>query len=276
MSIFASKRELDQQSKTNPTHLAELPVSMIVPNPDQPRRRFDERAIRELAASIQQLGLIQPLVVHRREDCFELIAGERRLNAVKLLGWRHVRCIVQGELREGDTALMAIVENLQREDLNCFEEAECYAQLLRDLKLKQEELAERIGKSQSYVANKLRLLKLEPELRKQLVDSGLTERHARALLRIPKGENRAYALERMCSEALTVKESERMIDRLMEQSKEVRRPRIIRVFKDYRLFVNSIGSACDQLRESGLNVNMEQTDVDNGVRITITVSQNMR
>lgn len=277
MSVFSAKREQPERREGAAGALEEIPVSLIIPNPDQPRRSFDETSLRELAASIEQTGLIQPLLVRERGDHYEVIAGERRLRAVRLLGWRQVKCIISGDLREDDPAIMAVTENLQREDLHFLEEADCYAQLLKCRGLTQEELARRIGKSQSYIANKLRLLKLEPEIRERIASSRLTERHARELLRLDSEERRAAALERMLAGGLSVKESGALISRLASEreSRSIKpKPKIIRIFRDYRLFINTVNSACEQLRESGLTVTFEQKDVENGVDITIKVSQN--
>lgn len=273
MSIFDGKRDQSRSVKNRPSHLAELPVALIVPNPDQPRQSFDETSIDELAASIESVGLIQPLIVQRQGDVYELIAGERRLRAVRSLGWRHVRCIVRGDLERGDPALMAVIENLQREDLNYFEEAECFEQLLKRRSVTQEELGSLLGKSQSYIANKLRLLKLEPSMRKEISAAGLSERHARELLRLPTDELRRTALGRIRAEGLSVKESEREISKLLKGDTPAgkARPRMIRIFRDYRLFINTVNSACEQLRESGLCVDVEQRDLENGVDITIRV-----
>ena len=276
MAIFASKKEPHRDDAPS-IRLEELPVRLIMPNPDQPRRSFDEGAIAELAASIKQVGLIQPLVVRMADGYFELIAGERRLRAVKLLGCKTVRCIVERDTDPSDAALMAIVENLQREDLHFFEEAECYSSLMERLGLTQEELAARIGKSQSFVANKLRLLKFSPAVRRRIIDEKLSERHARALLRLSSDEERDEAISKIVRGALSVKAADRLVNAMIAQisgtTADKRKPRMIRIFKDYKLFLNTVNTACDQLRESGLNVAVENTDYTNGVEIRIKVWQ---
>ena len=275
MAIFGIKKD-NQRDSAPSIRLADIPVSLILPNPDQPRRSFDDESIAELAASIKQVGLIQPLVVRRSGDRYELVAGERRLRAVKLLGQSSVKCIVSTAFDEEDSALMAIVENLQREDLHFFEEAECYASLLEKLRLTQDELAARIGKSQSFIANKLRILKLSPEVRAAIVGAKLSERHTRALLRLSSDAEREAVIERIVSRSLSVKETEKLVDGMVETAQNAGakpRPKIMRIFRDYKLFINTVNSACDQLRESGLTVEVEQTDRDNGVDIVIRVSQ---
>ena len=278
MARFGMKKTDAVGEIESPLRLVDIPVSLILPNPEQPRRSFDDGSIRELAASIKQVGLIQPLIVRRVGDRYELIAGERRLRAVRLLELPTVKCIVSTAYDEEDSALMAIVENLQREDLHFFEEAECYSSLLDKLRLTQEELAIRLGKSQSFIANKLRILRLSPAIRKTVVEGQLSERHTRTLLKLSSDAERAEAISKIVSRSLSVKDSERLVDGMIEASSKTAagakpRPKMIRIFRDYKLFVNTVNSACDQLRESGLTVQVEQNDRDNGVDIIIRVTQ---
>ena len=276
MALFGMKKEAKRVDDPS-IRLEEIPVQLIAPNPDQPRRSFDEESISELAASIKQVGLIQPLVVRKVSDRYYLIAGERRLRAVKLLSWPTVQCIISANYGDEDSALMAVVENLQREDLHFFEEAECYASLLEKLHITQDVLAARVGKSQSFIANKLRILKLSPDIRRAVVDANLSERHTRALLRLDSEADRQAALSKIISGSLSVKETERLIDSMVQPSDSntspKARPKVIRIFRDYKLFVNTVNTACDQLRESGLSVEVEQEDRPNGVDIIIRVSQ---
>ena len=277
MALFSLKK--DNIRTGEPTvYIEEIPIELIHPNPNQPRKVFDEEKLMELAASIKEVGLIQPLVVRFMGGEYELISGERRLRAAGLLNMRTVRCIVTGNVNENDSALMAVIENLQREDLNFFEEAECYAQLIKKLGITQDVLADRLGKSQSFIANKLRLLKIEPELRSIILDARLSERHARSLLRLGDGEQRYTAAAAIISKSLSVKETERYIDGMLNKNaasgdKNKPKQRIIRIFRDYKLFINTVNTACEQLRESGLKVNVEQSDKENGVEILIKVTQ---
>ena len=277
MALFGTKRE-ERRDKEPRILVEDVPTDRILPNPDQPRRSFDDESISELAASIRQVGLIQPLVVRRSGDNYVLIAGERRLRAVKTLAWPTVQCIISPVSGEEDAAVMAIVENLQREDLHFFEEAECYSALLDKLGVTQDELAARLGKSQSLIANKLRILRLSPELRGVITEAGLSERHARAILRLDSDADREAAVSKIISGTLSVKETEKLVDGMLEAPDRTPagakpRPKIIRIFRDYKLFINTVNSACDQLRESGLNVEVEQTEHDGGVDIVIKVSQ---
>ena len=260
--------------------LVELALDSIVPNPAQPRKTFDDESISELAQSIRQVGLIQPLVVRKNGETYELIAGERRLRALRSLGSEKALCIVDNSAVDADSELMAVVENLQREDLNYFEEAECYKALLDELKLTQEELASRLGKSQSFIANKLRILKLSPEVREAVGLYGLSERHARAVLRLSDDADKLAIIKKAGEDGLSVKDTERLVEKklnsLFDSKKDGAKPRpvIMRIVKDYRMFMNTVNSACEHLRSGGMNVDVSQSDRADGVDITIHVTQN--
>ena len=256
-----------------------LSTEDIVPNPVQPRKHFDDEGLAELAQSIRQVGLIQPLVVRRMDGGYELVAGERRLRACKSIGLKTVSCIVQNDVYEEDSAMMALIENLQRENLHFLEEAQSYHALLTNYHLTQEELAQRLGKSQSSIANKLRVLKLSPTVKNAMMEAKLTERHARALLRIRDETTQLEIVTKVRDKGLSVKDTEKLVDRtldrLYDQKSDQARPRpvIIRMVKDYRLFMNSINAAVNQLREAGLKVEVEQEDRSDGVDIAIHVTR---
>lgn len=224
--------------------------------------------------------MIQPLVVRKNGETYELIAGERRLRALRSLGAEKALCIVDNSAVDADSALMAVVENLQREDLNYFEEAECYKALLDELKLTQEELASRLGKSQSFIANKLRILKLSPEVREAVGLYGLSERHARAVLRLSDDADKLAIIKKAGEDGLSVKDTERLVEKklnsLFDSKKDGAKPRpvIMRIVKDYRMFMNTVNSACEYLRSGGMNVDVSQSDRADGVDITIHVTQN--
>lgn len=259
--------------------LVEVNVASIHPNPYQPRATFDEESIAELAQSIQQVGLLQPLLVRKVDDGYELVAGERRLRAVTSLGMEKVACIVQQDIEDESSAMMALIENLQREDLHYLEEAQCYQKLLETYGLTQEELANRLGKSQSSIANKLRLLKLSDEVKAAMTEKRLSERHARALLKLTDDKQRLDAVEKIAEKGLSVKETEQMVERTLNKAYDERqdgakpRPKLMRIVRDYRLFMNTINQAVNQLRESGMTVEVEQSDRADGVDIKISVTR---
>lgn len=252
-----------------------LPADAIRPNPSQPRKQFDEASLLELKASIAQSGLIQPLVVRKNLGGYELIAGERRLRACRLLGMGEIPCIVQ-RVEDETSAVMALVENLQRRDLHYLEEASCYRELLRAYGMTQEQLARRLGKSQSFLANKLRLLQLSPTVRHEMLQSGLSERHARALLSLRDERAQLPLIRRAAEKGMTVKELERLVDRALEQSAPPKRPRLIRLLKDYRLFLNSVKTGAEQLRDAGLAVELVQTDLEDGADLLVRVRRQAR
>lgn len=259
--------------------LVEVNVASIHPNPYQPRATFDEESIAELAQSIQQVGLLQPLLVRKVDDGYELVAGERRLRAVTSLGMEKVACIVQQDIEDESSAMMALIENLQREDLHYLEEAQCYQKLLETYGLTQEELANRLGKSQSSIANKLRLLKLSDEVKAAMTEKRLSERHARALLKLTDDKQRLDAVEKIAEKGLSVKDTEQMVEKTLNKAYDEKqdgakpRPKLMRIVRDYRLFMNTINQAVNQLRESGMTVEVEQSDRADGVDIKISVTR---
>jgi|LSQX01.1.fsa_nt_gb ParB family chromosome partitioning protein len=250
----------------------EIPIDRVRANPYQPRRQFDERELKELAASIETYGLLQPVLVRPKSNSwYELIAGERRVRAVRLLGRATIPALVR-ELDDEDMGLLALLENLQRLDLSFWEEAEGYARLLSEFDLTQEELAQRLGKSQSTIANKLRLLRLPDSIRHNISREIFTERHARALLRLPEAETQEKVAEKIVSENLTVQATEQWIARILGETKpKEKKARFIRVYKDIRLFINSVRRAAAELRQAGLEVTVKEWETDNSWEISIVV-----
>ena len=232
-----------------------IPLQSILPNPRQPRRTFDEAALGALAASIRQLGLLQPVAVRAVDASrYELIAGERRLRACALLGMTHIDALVLPATALG-SALLALVENLQREDLHYLEEAQGYADVLREEGMTQERLARQIGKSQSAVANKLRLLRLEAPVGQALRAYDLGERHARALLRLPLASLRLEAVQRMGEQRLTARQAEALVLSLLSALQQDGRParRVLPLMRDHRLYLNAIRDVVRQMRKAGLD-----------------------
>lgn len=247
----------------------ELPVGEILPNPAQPRRVFDVQALGELADSIRQHGILQPLSVRRRDDHWELVAGERRLRAAKLAGLTTVPCIPT-EVDDRESALLALVENLQRRDLHYFEEAAAIAAYLQSSGVTQEEAAQELGRSPSAVANKLRLLRLSPTCRTQLIESGLSERHARTLLRLTDENEQLDAIRTIRAKHLNVAQTEQLVDHRL-QALQTTPPAGRRTFilKDVRLFLNSVDRGLRLIREAGVQAQAGREETDEEIVLTI-------
>ena len=248
-----------------------LEVEAIRPNPRQPRRLFDEAGLRELAASIRRHGILQPLTVRRRPGGWELVAGERRLRAARLAGLETVPCI-EAEVDERESALLALVENLQRQDLHYFEEAAAIADYLRRSGVTQEEAAAQLGRSASAVANKLRLLRLSPACQAVLLENGLTERHARALLRLEDEEERLAAARRAAERGWNVAQTEQYVERrLQELQAAVPAGRRTYILKDVRLFLNSVDRGLRIVREAGVEAKCLREDTEEEIVMTIRI-----
>lgn len=248
-----------------------LPTDSIRPNPYQPRKHFDVMSLNELSASIKEFGVIQPISVRRVEDGYEIIAGERRFRAAESIGLTEIPAIIMNA-DEHKSALLALLENLQREDLCFFEIAEGYQKLIREQGMTQDDLARKLGKSQSTVANKLRLLRLSPRVKKIIRDFSLTERHARALLNIPDEERQLSAVQTICRERLNVQQSEELIKKIMsEPTQPPPQKNKMPTSKDVRIFTNTLKKALDIMRENGVTADMQKTDKEWGVEYLIKV-----
>jgi ParB family chromosome partitioning protein len=254
--------------KNDERKLLLVPVADILPNPDQPRREFAYDKLLELAQSIDENGLLHPISITFRDNRPVLVAGERRLRAAKMVGMREIPCLVVRAPGE-KSALMALVENLQREDMNVFEEAEGVQRLIHVYGLTQDEAAHRLGCAQSTVANKLRLLKLTPEQRELIIKSGLSERHARVLLRLEDPEQRQAALERIIAGRLTVAQAERLVDELLEGKAKRRRPTPL--VRDVRLFLNTVNHAVDTMRRSGIPAQAEKSETAEYIEYVVRI-----
>ena len=247
-----------------------LPVDAILPNPDQPRRTFDPSALEELANSIQAMGMLQPLTVRRRDGQWELVAGERRLRAARLAGLETVPCLsIQTDGQS--SSLLALVENLQRQDLTVWEEAAALRQLIDRHHLSQEEAAQRVGKSQSAVANKLRLLKLPEDVIATLRSHRLTERHARSLLRLGSPEAQRAALEEILKRGLNVAQTEAYIDRLLQSGTAPRKAAPVYRIRDVRLFLNTVKRSLAVMQSAGVNARCGKEETDREITLTIHI-----
>lgn len=258
----------------------EVETRKIVPNPYQPRHVFEQSALRELAASIESHGVLQPITVRRVGGLYELIAGERRLRATQMAGLSRIPAIVV-DVDDEQSAVLALIENVQRQDLSYMEEAEGYAKLAREYHMTQEEIARLMGKTQSAVANKLRILKLCDEVKMILSQYGLTERHARAILRISSPDQQVQAARYIAKAGLNVRQTEEYIEQLLsekgasrcETKREtlMKRPRIRRYIRDIRLFTNTVSRAASYMQESGVPVQVTENKTEGYYEMVIRV-----
>lgn len=249
-----------------------LSVEDIDPSPVQPRKTFDDGDLNELSQSIAEYGILNPLTVRLRDNRYELVAGERRLRAAKLAGLVEVPCILLDVGLE-DASLIALIENLQRRDLDFIEEANGLKQLIDLFGMSQEEAARRLGKSQSAVANKLRLLKLPQDVRETLRDRGLTERHGRALLRLPDAAAIRSALAYIIEHDLNVVSTDNYIDALIERQRlgAHEKPKRTFIMKDVRLFMNTVRHGLDLMKQGGIDAGLKREETDDAYILTISI-----
>jgi ParB-like partition proteins len=263
--------------------IVELAIDSVKPNPYQPRRYFETGALEELASSIIEYGVLQPINVRRIGNGYELIAGERRLRACKLIGLATVPAIISS-MKDDDSALVALLENLQREDLGFMEEAQAYEHLIQDHGMTQEVLANKIGKKQSTIANKLRILKLSPAVKKVIKENNLTERHARALLKLHDEDLQIRLLKKICEKNLNVNQTEREIDQTIEsitnpcQKKTFiktssQKIQSINGLKDIRIFINTVKQAVEFIRKEGVLVNFDEKNDESFIEYTIRIAK---
>jgi ParB family chromosome partitioning protein len=252
-----------------------LPIESIKPNPYQPRKIFDEQELLSLSLSIARNGLIQPLIVRRtNEGDYELVAGERRIRAAKMAGLTKLPCIVS-RMDTEQSSVVALIENLQRSDLDFFEEAYGYRRLIDSFGLTQESVAQRVGRSQSAIANKIRLLRLSDNLVSRIRGAGLSERHARALLKL-EDTRREQTLDYVIENHLNVEKTEEYIDRLIQAGpiailpKRKAKPLI----KDIRFFFNTVNRAVDLIKQSGIEAVCGREELEDSYKITILVPKN--
>ena len=265
----AEKSEIEKGPETI------VKITKVEPNREQPRKNFDDEKLEELAASIERHGVIQPVVLRKLGIGYELVAGERRLRAEKRIGMREVPCVTVFADSE-ESAHMAIVENIQRENLNMFEQAEAMSSLMKIHCLTQEKIAEKLSCSQSYVANKLRLLRLPSEERDEILSAGLSERHARALLRIKGDEDRRSVLKTVVRREMNVAQTEEYIDRLIEaEKKEKAREKLEKrtrlIIKDVKILYNTIDKAIETVRLSGIDVQTLRRENSKDTEIVIRI-----
>lgn len=250
--------------------ICRLALADISPAPFQPRHDFDEEELRALADSIHRFGLLSPLLVRRCENGYELIAGERRLRAMKLLGWSHGDAIVS-TAPDLDCALVGLIENMRREDLHFLDEAEACRRILREHHLTQEELAAILAKSPSALANLLRLLKLSRNVRACIRTEGLSERHARALLRLSDEEDRLAFARRAAEEHLSVRQLESQIDETLRKNPSPLPRKLNPLIRDNRLVINALRDTVRKLKKIGVPVSSRVEDHDGLCEIIVTI-----
>lgn len=248
--------------------IIQLRTDEIAPNPFQPRQVFDGEGIAALADSVRRYGILNPLSVRRRANGYELVAGERRLRAAVRAGLEEVPCIVL-DVDGAESGMLALVENLQRQDLDFIEQAQGIERLIGTFGLSQEECARRLGISQSALANKLRLLRLPEDILDSLRAGGLSERHGRALLRLPEDSLRREALAHILARGLTVAASEAYIEELLTAKPPEPRTRF--VLKDVRVFLNSLRHSVDVMRRGGVDVTLEHRQEEEDMLVTIRI-----
>ncbi|SDC25091.1 ParB family protein [Succiniclasticum ruminis] len=262
----------DHLQKNTDVQVLPVPLSKIVPNPYQPRKEFESEALSELADSIRQYGVLQPLLVAPGKDgTYILIAGERRLRASIMAGLGTVPVIVS-EYTTQQIAEIALIENLQRKDLHYLEEAEGYEKLVNTFHLTQESMAIRVGKKQSTIANKLRLLRLPVSVRNKLQDSKLTERHARVLLKLENEETQKAVLQKVLKGNLNVRQTEALVEKTLKENGKLdkKKPRIV-IVNDVRIYLNSIREIMDTVKTSGIPASMEQDMDGDDVVVTLRI-----
>lgn len=263
MSVFTREKPINK--------VIQVRIETIIPNPYQPRTEFDFSDISSLAESIRENGILQPLTVRKASGNYELIAGERRLRAAKSAGLEYVPCIVL-DISQRNSAILALVENIQREDLSFFDEASAIERLINVYGMTQEEAAAKLGKAQSTIANKLRLLKLTENERMIIMKFGMTERHARALLKLAAPEDRMEIINRIIKYHLNVEKTEQTIEDYIEKNRtrESYRKRS-KVFSDIRLFVNTINKAVETMKAAGISANSSKIQNDEYIEYKIRI-----
>lgn len=265
-------------TKESAENVLNLPIGKIHPNRFQPRTIFDDSKIEELARTIHTHGIIQPIVVRTMENGdYEIIAGERRYRAMKSLQWVEVPAIIR-EMSDKETASVALIENLQREELTAIEEAQAFQQLLELHELTQEALAQRLGKGQSTVANKLRLLKLPEQIKESILKREISERHARALVPLKNEELQLQLLEEIKEQDYNVRQLEQRIREILEPIEKVKKPRVKRksVSRDVRIALNTIRESLTLVNKTGIDVKAEEEEHDEYYQITVKIPKNKK
>ncbi|MCZ0702221.1 ParB family chromosome partitioning protein [Natronobacillus azotifigens] len=269
--------EVEEESYLS-SEVIQIPIKDIEPNRFQPRSIFNDEKIAELAQTIRTHGMIQPIVVRKRDNLnnkYEIIAGERRWRAVTSLSWENVPAIIR-DMNDKETASVALIENLQREELTVIEEAKAYERLLEIHQLTQEALAQRLGKSQSTIANKMRLLKLPDSVQNAIMTKKITERHARALIILKDEEKQELLLNEIIEKQLNVKQTEERIEKMMSETPKKKKPKLKGVNKDMRIAMNTIRQSLNMVSDTGIALETDEQDLADYYQITIKIPKNKK
>lgn len=264
--------------KSDDARIASIPLTKLSPNPYQPRKEFNQSELQELAQSIEAFGVIQPIVVRQIDERYQIIAGERRFRACCILGMSEIPAIVQ-EMEDEKVAAVSLIENLQRRELNYFEEANAYNALINVFGMTQEELARKIGRSQAAIANKLRLLRLPEQVKRLILTERITERHARALLKLNAADMQLEVVQQIYEKELNVKETEELVERLshnnipQEMKKKESGQNVSMIIRDARIFLNTIRETVKRARQTGVEILMLENDSDDNYEIVIKIDK---
>lgn len=275
---ISDKEEAAEAEVYSQDEVVQISLNEITPNRYQPRTIFNQEKIEELAQTIHTHGMIQPIVVREidnGEQKYEIIAGERRFRAVTSLGWETVPAIVR-QMNDKETASVALIENLQREELTVIEEAKAYEKLLNIHELTQEALAQRLGKSQSTIANKLRLLKLPDTVQTAILNKSITERHARALIVLKDEEKQTALLNEIIDKHLNVKQTEARIEKILSVEPKKKKPKLKGFNKDIRIAMNTIKQSLHMVADTGVDLETKEEDLDDYYQITIKIAKNKK
>ena len=267
----------DAKPKVRPEgeRIVMVDVEKIKANPNQPRKTFHDEAIEELSGSIREYGVLQPIILRAEEEGYTIIAGERRYRASQLAGLKEIPAIIR-DMQHQEAALVSLVENVQREDLNFLEEARAYKSLMDDFGLTQTEIAEKVNKKQSTISNKIRILALPPDVQDKLIAHRLTERHARALLKLSDAEDRERVTDRVIENNLNVKQTEKLIEEVLLKKEEALRKKRKISYVSYKIYLNTLRKAFNQIKEMEKNAKFTQEDKGEYMEVKIILPKSDR
>lgn len=264
-----------KQDEVGTEQIISVPMDEILANPEQPRKVFYDEAIEELSGSIKEYGVLQPIILKHSGDGYTIIAGERRFRAARMAGLSEIPAVIKS-MEDQEAALISLVENVQREDLNFLEEARAYKKLMDDFGLTQVEIAEKVNKKQSTISNKIRILALPEDIQDKLIANRLTERHARALLKLRDEDDRIKVTDRVVSNSLNVKQTEKLIEDVLSKKEEAFRKRNKINYISYKIYLNTIRKAFGQIKEMEKNAKMSQEDKGDFLEVKILLPKSDR